>query len=340
MRDDNQPRTNDEQLAAELQAEIEATLKGRYRHEYLQAAKKELGLMDAFKSAEKKLQKITRIAEQNLQRDFENGTLEARAKADIAAEEKQDAAEAKAASPQFAPGDFDFLDITEDLLADEDPIVVPPTNYNIDIPDVPKLMVASDETFLMYVMENLVPYDIMTPGYQQCDELRALSQGKIPPGVPRPPILGTFINKQFNLVAGSIVRDEAAKGKMLLMHSDTQQHLVDAGAAAVGYFNKTGKIPQAVREMFIIEQTKDKLRTSGYPMTRQYEHFCMNVLNHIAGQLMSFRPMLGGGPMAPRQPYTLTVSYNLQTKPAAPKAEEKKPARKKKPKATKQDPKA
>lgn len=293
---DNQQENGD--LATEMaafQANLDAELKNRYRPEYMQAAKKKLSLMDAFRGADGRLAKIEKIAETRLQEDLENGTLEARARADVGIEDKP--ANGKQV---FEAGEFGFLDVTEELKAQEvavHPAEVP-KQYSVQIPNVGKLLTeATDDTFLNYVLENLHSYDVATPGFIEAPEVRAGKKGGHE-------LFITVVEKKFSYDGENFARNAASADKLLLLHSDTQNGLIKAGADAINSYNATGTIPQELREEFIIEETKESLRTANYPLTEQYENFCAEVLEDVAQQIDRINGFL---PEAP-------VKYNLQAK--------------------------
>ncbi len=308
--------------APHTDAETLSAIKTRYQAEYMLKAKGKLGWWNVFRGRDARFQQVEQIAAKLMQADLADGSLQARYKSDLEREEI-------AANAPALPAQIDYTDITNDLIAPPQQRHLPPEpeDYNVNIPDVPHLQASSDTDFLFYVLETLTPFDLRSPGYVECAELKALRQNTIPKGFEKPPTYATIVTKQFDIQpTGAVVRDEKLKNLMILMHSDTQEDLIKFGAQAIAYYNKYAKIPQRLREEFMIEHTKEVLRTAGHAFTPRYEIFCMNVMHHVSMQMQTFN-----APKAqPQQPkVTVTVNFDLNAqKPQdgkAPKAE--KPAK-------------
>lgn len=296
----------------DLRKQLETELKNYYRPAYMQAAKSQLGFRDAFRGAAARLAKVEKIAEAKLQEDFDNGTLEKRMQAETTQSAGQEQQQQPAATPRvFEAGEFGFLDITEELA---DPKIHPadvPKEFSVQIPNVAKLLLeATDDTFLNYVLENLDSYDVATPGFIEAPEVRAGKKGGHD-------LFISVVAKKFRMTDAGFARDEAGSGNMLLLHSDTQMGLVQAGSNAINSFNASGTIPQRLREVFIVEQAKETLRTSGYAMTEQYENFCMDVMRNVVGQIDMINGHSPAGLVHGYGGYTVSAKIDFGT--AAPK---------------------
>lgn len=304
-----------------VDAETLQAIKTRYQTEYMLRAKSKLGFWNAFRGQDGRLKKLESIAARLMDKDIANGTLTARLKQDLA----QEQADKRAAQNQPAaalPSDISYTDMTQELFEDQQRQTrrkPEPENYNVNIPDVARLQQIDDTGFLFFVLESLDPFDLSSPGYVECPELKAIREKKIPAGYEKPPTFATIVTKQFAITpTGDVVRDEKLKNTLILMHSDTQEDLIKTGSTAIAYYNKYGKIPMRAREEFMLEQTKEALRSAGYEFTPRYENFCMNVLNHVAMQTLTFNPP---APQQPQKPQVnVTVTFNLpagkQDKPA------------------------
>lgn len=292
-------------------AETLTAIKTRYQAEYLLQAKGKLGWWNVFRNRDARFAQVEQIAAKLMQADLASGKLQERYQTDLA----QEAAARN--NPPALPAQIDYTDITNDLIAPPQPRYQQPEpeDYNVNIPDVPHLQQVSDTGFLFYVLETLDTFDLRSPGYVECAELKAIRQNAIPKGFEKPPTYATIVIKQFDITrTGEVVRDEKLKNLMILMHSDTQEDLIKFGAQAVAYYNKYAKIPARLREEFMLEHTKEVLRTAGHAFTPRYEVFCMNVMHHVSMQMLTFnapRPQ----PQQPKVTVTVNFDLNAQKQP-------------------------
>ena len=320
--------------APQTDAQTITAIKQRYQTEYMLKAKSKLGWWNVFRGSDGRLKQLELLADKLMKKDLANGSLQARYTADLA----QDATAVANTPATPLPASIDYTDITNDISQPQAPVRQrpEPEDYNVNIPDVPHLQKASDTDFLLYVLETIDPFDLHSPGYVECAELKAIRQNAIPKGFDKPPTFATIVTKQFDVKAtGEVVRDEKLKNIMILMHSDTQEDLIKFGGHAIAYYNKYGKIPLRLREEFMIEHTKENLRTSGHAFTPRYEIFCMNVLHHISMQMVTFnqpRPQTQQQPQQPKVSVTVTFGDSAQ-KPGQPKPADKPAAKAKKPAA-------
>ncbi len=306
----------------QIDAETMNAIKQRYHTEYMLKAKSKLGWWNIFRSSDARLKQVEQIAGKLMQKDLANGSLQARYSADL----QQD--NTKPTTPAPLPASIDYTDITNDLIAPPKPVRQrpEPQDYNVNIPDVPHLQKASDSDFLLYVLETLDPFDLRSPGYVECAELKAIRQKTIPKGFEKPPTYATIITKQFDIKpTGEVVRDETLKNLMILMHSDTQEDLIKYGSLAIACYNKYAKIPLRLREEFMLEHTKESLRSAGYAFTPRYEIFCMNVMHHISMQMVTFNPPRPQAqqPQQPKVSVTVTFDAKAQKPATTPKTEGK-----------------
>lgn len=252
-------------------------IKERYQTEYMLKAKTKLAWWNVFRGSDARLKQVENIAASLMQKDIANGTLLARLAEDIAAEENASAI-SKPTEPTPNPQPV-FYHHPE------------PEDYNVNIPNIPQLQNATDASFLLYVLETLDAYDLRSPGYVECPELKALRRNSIPQGYERPSTLATIVAKKFSITPnGEVLRGENSKNVMLLMHSDTQDSLIKTGIYAIRSYNQHGTIPLHLREEFMIEHTKEVLRMAGHAFTPRYEIFCMNVLHHVLAHMQTLAP--------------------------------------------------
>lgn len=304
--------------APHTDAQTRTAIKTRYQAEYMLKAKGKLGWWNVFRGRDARFAQVEQIAAKLMQADLASGKLQERYKADIEREKS-------AANAPALPAQIDYTDITNDLIAPPQPRHQPqePEDYNVNIPDVPHLQQTSDTGFLFYVLETLDPFDLRSPGYVECAELKAIRQNAIPKGFEKPPTYATIVTKQFDIArTGEVVRDEKLKNLMILMHSDTQEDLIKFGAQAIACYNKYAKIPQRLREEFMLEHTKEVLRTAGHAFTPRYEIFCMNVMHHVSMQMQTFN---APRPQAAQQQPKVTVTVNFDLGAQKPQQDNKPP---------------
>lgn len=298
-----------------------SALKQRYQTEYMLKAKSKLGWWNIFRGSDARLKQVEQIADKMIKKDIASGQLQARYEADLA----QDSATPQAPAP--LPTAVDYTDITA-ALTQPQPTVrqrPEPQDYNVNIPDVAHLQKASDSDFLLYVLETIDPFDLRSPGYVECAELKAIRQKTIPKGYEKPPTYATIVTKQFDITpSGEVVRDEKLKNLLILMHSDTQEDLIKFASYAIACYNKYAKIPLRLREEFMLEHTKEALRSAGYAYTPRYEIFCMNVMHHISMQMVTFNQARPPAP-TPQQPkVSVTVTFDTPAKNSAAAPKQKK----------------
>lgn len=269
-----------------VDAQTRQAIKERYQTEYFLKARAKLGFWNIFLGSDARLKKIEDSAARLLEKDILNGILPTRLAEDCGREE----ASARAASAAI-PSAIDYVDMTQELIEEQHQHArrPEPQNYNVNIPDVVRLQQIDDTGFLFFVLESLDPFNLASPGYAECDELKAIRLRLIPQGYEHPPTYASVVAKRFTISrAGEVTRDDQVKNTMILMHSDTQEGLINKGVQAISHYNRDGKIPLRLREEFMLEQTKEYLRTAGYDFTPRYELFCMNVLHHVSMQMESF----------------------------------------------------
>lgn len=308
--------------------ELSALLKEKYREEYRLRASQSMGLLDGFRGKEGRLKKIDERTEKMLERDLKKGVLQARAQEELAQENAQAqaaAAERANPDPDEQRGNFSFLDITGRLEQEEIPHNAQ-SEFRVSVPDVPKLLAATDEQFIGYVLDTVSRYDMSVPGFQMVDEIRSGAPRQ--PGEKPAPIYGTIIKKHFNVNAGRIDRTPEQQGVMTLFHSTAQKPFIDTAHMAIHSFNQTGIVTPHMREDFILEQVKDELRNTRYPKTKRYEEFCLDVLTHVVTQFQSMGSLMNGpvgdyqpgaylDTRPPMVPTNVKVTFNMPKPPKA-----------------------
>ena len=300
----------------------------KYHDLYESRARKKLGPLDAFSTPEQRLEKVEKITQRLLERDFNNGKLQKKFMTEQAAGHGVNVAALESVDP-------DTLD-PEELMHEIDQARArteaenEQKSYRINLPSVPHLMAASDDIFVTYVLDSVERYNIESAYYSLPADARKDKKNAADTYV-------TPIAKQFNVHSQkngketefSVIRDPESTQTILCIYSENQLGFIHSAEAAMKEFNESGKISRPTRERFIIENAKDELRNAPYEKTERYLGVCETAIADIKKQLRGVETITDNDRLSqgawldtrpPLQPSSVTVRSKIDLTPKPPKA--------------------